>query len=227
MFKFLKINFPKFRKPILWEEPNVRAFYLIDIFQNGWFIKATWVLFFLKILSYDEIGIFDSLAFVLGFFLEIPSGAIADFFGRKKTMLFGFFVGFLSAFMMAFGNREILILGSFLIQFSYAFLSGTTESFIFDSLKEKKLEKNFDEVLSNSGGITKTTSLLVGVIGGFLYKIWNPLPFLFFGIFYFLGFLISLKVSEPKYEKKVFHLKITFPNLLLVLKIFQRNLHGF
>ncbi len=207
MFKIPKIHFLKIKKPVLWEENSVRNFYLLQIFSNGWFIKAAWVLWFLKFFSYGEFGFFDSMAFLFGFFLEIPSGAIADIFGRKKTMIFGFFTGILGAIFFSISLKSSILIGNFLIQFTFAFLSRTIEAYLFNSLKQKGLEKSFDEVISNSGAIARAFPLFYGLFGGFLYKISPQSSFILWEISYLIGFLISLKISEPQFEKVLFSLK--------------------
>src|SRR6266446_7016378 len=69
---------------------NVLIFHIATIVDNNWFIAANWIFFWTRYMSFAQLGVIDSLAFGLGLFLDIPTGAIADLIGKKKTVVAAF-----------------------------------------------------------------------------------------------------------------------------------------
>lgn len=67
---------------------------------------------------------------------EIPSGVLADVFGRKKCMILSQFMFILSALLMILSKGLLGICVSLVVSaFGYAFASGTREALAYDSLK--------------------------------------------------------------------------------------------
>ncbi len=52
---------------------NISLYYIVAILTNGWFVKATWVVYWGKYMSFKGIGLFDALAFGVGLVAQIPS----------------------------------------------------------------------------------------------------------------------------------------------------------
>ena len=56
-------------------------------------------------MTYGQLGWIDALGFGFALFLEIPSGAIADLLGKKKTIQVGLIAGTIGAFMISGANN--------------------------------------------------------------------------------------------------------------------------
>ena len=56
---------------------------------NMWFVGAIWLYFYRLFITDQQVGILDGLAFAIGLLAEVPSGALADKFGRDRTVKLG------------------------------------------------------------------------------------------------------------------------------------------
>lgn len=149
---------------------------------------------------------------------EIPSGAIGDLLGKKRTLALAMFLNAVGNIWMAFAPSLGHLLGSiFVMNVGGAFWSGSFEAMIYDTLKQDGAEKTYNKVLSNISTISLITLTVVGTIGGFMYKVNPGLPFLITGIMKIGGSILALALIEPKIDTEQFSL-MTF---------FKQNLKGF
>lgn len=105
--------------------------------KNLRFFDAFLILFFLeKGLSYTEIGGLYALREIMVNVLEIPSGIVADTFGRKTSLLLSFVLYLISfgLFYLA-GSYWMFLLAMLMYGIGDAFRSGTHKAMIMDYLK--------------------------------------------------------------------------------------------
>jgi len=96
-----------------------------------------WVVFLQrKGLGLTQIGLLEGFAWVLTAALEVPSGAIADRFGRKASIAMGAFLYSVAMFLiLAESMSPAFLLGYALWNSSTAFVSGADSALLYDSLK--------------------------------------------------------------------------------------------
>ena len=89
-----------------------------------------------KGLSYFEIGILIGFREVCTNLFEIPSGAIADLYGRRRAMIFSFFA-YIASFVVFAVSQSLfpLFAAMFFYGLGDAFRSGTHKAMIFDWLR--------------------------------------------------------------------------------------------
>ena len=131
--------------------------------------------------------------------MEIPSGWMADVWGRKKTLLLGSIlasIGFLlysfSYGFWAFAVAEI-ILG-----IGHSFVSGADSAMLYDSLKA---DKSTDKYIREEGRITSAGNFaeaIAGVVGGFLAVISFRTPFYFQFAVAAIAIPAAITMIEPK-----------------------------
>ncbi len=111
-------------------------------FKNLRFFDAFIILFFLdKGITFLQIGILYSVREITVNILEIPSGVIADSFGRRRSMIFSFsnyIISFLIFFL--FSDYYLFIIAYIFYAVGDAFRTGTHKAMIFEYLKIKKME---------------------------------------------------------------------------------------
>ncbi len=54
-----------------------------------WFIDAVWLYFYRIFITDQQVGILEGMAFAIGLLAEVPSGALADKFGRDRVVRLG------------------------------------------------------------------------------------------------------------------------------------------
>ena len=114
-------------------------FSLYGFLKNQRYFEPFIILFFLdKGLSFTQIG------FLIGFrelainLMEIPSGAVADLFGRRRSMMLSF-VAYIISFTV-FGFSQVywhLFIAMFFFAFGEAFRTGTHKAMIFSWLRSQ------------------------------------------------------------------------------------------
>jgi MFS family permease len=190
------------------EKRNIYLFYLTSVGMSAWFIASNWLYFWTKFMTYGQVGLVDALGFGLALTLEIPSGAIADMIGKRKTILIGMIAGFLGVMLMTFsGNIVGITIGWMITQICYAFYSGAGEALVYDTLKDLKLEVMFDKVITKARSIESITGATATLIGGFLYYYNNQLPHFLWGMGFFFGAVASYFFIEPKIDTQKFSIK--------------------
>jgi len=187
---------------------NIVLSYILAFSKNTWFWLGIWIFYYLRFTNYAGIGIIETILIVTFTLAEIPTGAVADLIGKKKTLILAFFLETVGGLMMAMApNFQILALSIFVMCVGGAFYSGTLDALVFDSLKEDGNESSYDKKISNINTISLLAPAICGVLGGFMYKINPSLPFYGNAAGYFLGFVVSFFLIEPHIDTEKFSLK--------------------
>lgn len=205
---------------------NIKLGYLLTAINNAFFWYAPWLLFLYQFIDIREATILQLIGLVTRTIAEIPTGALADLMGKKKTLIIAFLLTGIGETTMAFSSSfPYFALAYIIISLGYSFYSGTIDAFMYDSLLETGEEKHYSEVLSKSSAYTNIATALATISGGLLYQIWGGLPFLLTGLTKFVGVAVSLMVSEPKVDTFVFSLKNFFnQNIKGITHLFNRNM---
>jgi len=191
---------------------NIWKFYLFDIFAGMLFAIPVIVLFWQENgLSLTQIMILQSFFSLLLVVLEIPTGYLADIYGRKNILILSgasIFVGTL-AYSLTYSFSGFLLAEMF-FAIGLSLYSGTSSAFIYDTLKELGKEKDYRLVWGNAKYYTFLAMAVSNVIGGIIGKINLRWAFYFSLPFLFVAVLVSLSYNEPRRHKmtvKESHLK--------------------
>lgn len=142
-----------------------------DVLINLHFSSAVLVPFFMQWghLSFIQMYLLQSWFLFWVFVLEVPTGIIADRFGKKTSLALGAFLGACGLLIYGlFPNFLLFLLAEFLIAVSTTFISGAYEALLYDTLKAKKLEKESKKIFGRSHAFRMTGILLAAPIGGFI-----------------------------------------------------------
>lgn len=136
------------------------------------------------------------------FLFEIPSGFIADRFGKKKSIIFScmfMFLYFIS--LITFTNIFGFVLSQFFLGVSTAFLSGADSSFIKDLIIEEELSGNISylEVKTFLSIGSKIISMLSALFASSLFSYNKILPFLISSFSCLISILLLLFLPEKKH----------------------------
>ncbi len=138
--------------------------------KNLRFFDAFFILFLVeKGLTYTEIGVLYAVREICINIFEIPSGIVADTFGRKKSLT-GSFIAYIISFILFFisSNFWVFLAAFIFYGFGDAFRSGTHKGMIMDYLKIKGWENQkidyYGHTRSWSQKGSAISSLIAGVI---------------------------------------------------------------
>ncbi|OGM14110.1 hypothetical protein A3D84_03320 [Candidatus Woesebacteria bacterium RIFCSPHIGHO2_02_FULL_42_20] len=204
---------------ILKENRNILVFYILSACMNFFFLASNWIYFWTKFMTYGQLGWIDALGFGFALFLEIPSGAIADLLGKKKTIQVGLIAGTIGAFMISGANNlTTIFIGWLMVQIAYAFYSGAGEALAYDTLVQLKRENEYDVVITKSKTIETYTTAFATFFGGFMYEFWFRLPHYAWGFGFLLGAISAFWLFEPKVDTIKFSFKTYFEQLFIGAK---------
>lgn len=183
-------------------DKNIKLYYLLTVFLNGWFILPNWVFYFANYITIPQIGFIDGISKLVAVILEVPSGAVSDLLGKKKTLILGNLVFALCNIVLVLANNFLwLLIGNIIMFIGFAFISGAKEAILYDSLVDIKKEDEYDEVLGKVNSIATATTIFAIFSGGLLYRFDPSLPFVAWLVFNVIAAVILLFMREPYFDK--------------------------
>jgi MFS family permease len=183
-----------------------------------------------QLLDFTEVALIMAFQSIFIIIFEIPSGAFADLFGRKKSLVIGASLNLLSLFFLYFGsNFFILTLFAITSALFQSLNSGTIEAIIYDTLKEN----DKDEMKNNHTG-KKTTFKQFIAVNGAIWPISASIASLLGSLLSVHGYKITILVTFlPVIVRLLLILKIRDPtqinpdrkNILAQIKVSMKYIH--
>jgi len=182
---------------------NVYKNYIFTFINNFNVTNGIWMLFLAsRGLSLFEIGIMESIFHITSFTMEIPTGMIADLYGRKFSRLLGRLATVLAFLIMLFSHSTILFALSFIIQaLGYNLESGAGEALIYDSIKEIGEEGKYIKVKGKTEVFFQIASVFSLLLGGYLGTLDYRYVYITAIIFSSIAFFEALTFKEPTIGK--------------------------
>ena len=159
--------FEKDELKILW--PFYLNKFLIACF---FFIAAFWVVYFNDIgLNFKQISIILTVFFTGSLLFEIPTGAFADAYGRKASVIIGNLGIGIALFLIPYFNSFFHVLFLMLMWgISATFISGAEEAWVIDLLKTNKKKKLIKDYFIKTGSLSSLGLIIAGIIGSIFVK---------------------------------------------------------
>ncbi|MCK4358151.1 MAG: MFS transporter [Candidatus Cloacimonetes bacterium] len=181
--------------------------YLFKFFGSLHFIAGVLIPFFTDWggITFTQIMILQSWFMLWIFLLEIPTGTVADYLGRKHSLILACVVNIIGALVYASKpNFYVFLAGEFLWAMAMALMSGADEALIYDTLKKigdtKKSKKVFGRVQSFA-----LAGIMVGAPVGSIIaaKLGLRATMLLIIIPFTIAFTIALTFKEPKISHEI------------------------
>jgi MFS family permease len=185
--------------------------------SNLWKLKALkmlfWMHFFAAVLvpfyteganlSLSQVLFLNSWFMLWNFALEVPTGTVADFFGRKWSLALGALVGGLTAvFYVSHLDMTTFLVGEILFAVSYTLNSGADEAMAYDTLKMLGDERKAKGFFAQMESFKLAGIIFATLIGGFIAAQFGLTgPMLAYSIPAALAFILSLTLYEPPIAK--------------------------
>jgi MFS family permease len=174
---------------------NIMLYYAFSFFVGFYIATGTTVLFERQLgLSFAQIFTLDAIYMLMFILFEIPSGALADLVGRRKTILLG--LAFLVVAAIATGNAQNftqLFLSFFVWALGFSLISGSSEALLYDSLGNEKL---FHRISGRALSFSIMGLALAGVVGPLLFARHFRLPYLVSALPFMAALLIMIFYRE-------------------------------
>jgi MFS family permease len=151
-------------------------------------------------LSYFQIFILQSWFMFWIFALEVPTGAVADYFGRKASITLACIMFTVATLTYAsIPNFFVFMLAEFFWAMATALLSGADNALLYDTLKQMKRTKEAKKVFARYASIASLGIIIASPIGSFIADLTDlRTTMLLTSIPFFMAVLVSLTLKEPK-----------------------------
>jgi MFS family permease len=132
---------------------------------------------------------------------EIPSGYLADLFGRKNTLVLGAVLGTLGylVYSFSFGFTGFLI-AELMLGAGMSMISGADSALLYDTLAEHNKDDQYTKYEGQIISVGNFAESLAGVTGGFLALISLRVPFYAQTVVAFIAIPAALTLREPVYK---------------------------
>jgi MFS family permease len=149
-------------------------------------------------MGMHEIFILKSIYSLAIVVFELPSGWLADVWGRKKTLLLGAVLGSAGFLMYSFSyGFWAFVAAEIVLGAGHSFVSGADSAMLYESLKA---DKKSDRYVKHEGRITSAGNFaeaLAGIAAGFLAAISLRTPFYFQFIVASMAIPAAITLKEP------------------------------
>ena len=185
---------------------NIRKFYIFGFIFGIHTVRGVYFPYMTEWggLTFFEIMILQSYFMFMIFVLEIPSGAIADYLGRKTALVLSALFVVAAAFTYSiYPNILLFFLAETLWGFSLALSSGTDEAFMFSTLKTMGEESKLTKILGRRQLLYIIANVISAPLGSIIAGIISlQFTMTCLGLIYIGAFITSLTFKEPPFKRE-------------------------
>lgn len=160
-------------------QTNVHKLYWISLFSGVNLLESVITFFYFSVgLNYTNIFIVLLCFSISIMIFEVPTGAFADRYGAKKSLLVGSLVKALSLVLLMLASNEWFVyLSQVLSGMAAAFFSGSMEALLYESLKEDHREEEMTKVYGKIEGASMIPKIVGLIAGAWVAKDLTPMQF--------------------------------------------------
>lgn len=130
-------------------------------------------------LSFQQIAILISSSLLTSMVLDIPTGAFADLYGRKKSVIVASFFNFLAISLLLLGSSfPWFLIGFSLWGVGLAFNSGVEQALLYELLAKIGKSELFTRHMGRMSAIFFSVDIISGTLGPLMFMLHIRLPYL-------------------------------------------------
>ena len=182
-------------------ERNLRKFYLFRFFVDFQLWLPIWVVYLQEErgLSLTQITALDAPFWLVLIAMEVPTGAVADRFGRRTSLIWGAFANAIAVFAFGIADNYAILMASYLAwAVAWTLFSGADAAFFYDSLKALGREGDYQKLWGRVRAVSAVGAILGLQIGAPLAEVTNLwFPVVASAGLMALAWVVSLAFREP------------------------------
>ena len=180
---------------------NIPIYYLFQ-FATGFLIWVpVWIIFLQdeRGLSLTQVGLMEAVFWVSMFIAEVPTGAIADRWGRRTSLALGGFLFTVGTFLFVVAEGFAGLAISYVIMaVAMTLYSGSGHALLFDTLRTLGRSREYEKHVGRSEAMMTGALLGAALFGGPMAGLWGLEAVFFIGAGTMaLAGLIALLLREP------------------------------
>jgi len=178
--------------------------YLIHVIGGLLFFLPIIALYLKKnLFNITNVAIIFAIEAIAVAVFEIPTGAIADLFGRKKTIVLALITCLCGLIFLYIGKNMLMFsIFALLNALAKSLISGTDSALIYDTLKDENKEHQYKKIFGIYHALWPLGAVIGSLVGGYLANFSLSLPILFTFIPISITLILSLFLKEPNYKKE-------------------------
>lgn len=180
---------------------NIPLFYVYQFLSSFVLDRGIWMLFLVyRGLSLTEVGLLETFYHFFVFFFEVPTGYVADRFGKRKSMLIAEALGVVAAILLVVGTGYPMLFVGFLVgAFAGTFKSGASSALVYETLKSLGKEARFKRMTSHLSSILLVALGFSGAAGGALADIHWEWVYMGKIVLHLLTLAVIMALIDPEY----------------------------
>jgi len=181
---------------------SVNKYFLFQFLNNLAFFSPVIVLFWQSNgLNLTQIMLLQSIYSIGVIILELPTGAFADYFGKRKSLIIGALFWTIGTFWYGISHNFLqFMIGELLAGTGAAFISGADRAYIHSILKSANREGDFRKVEGKARGLIQIAQAIASLLGGFIGSISLGFTLIATSFATFAGSLVGLSFPKTKIE---------------------------
>ncbi len=178
---------------------NIGINYHYTLLLNLGLVRGVWMIYLaFRGFSLMHLGTLEATFHIVSFVMEVPTGSVADLWGRKASRIAGRLVSTLSLAIMFLSQSFPLQLVGFAISaLGYNLESGAGDALVYDSLLALGKQETYMKVLGKQELIAQGSAVMAFLIGGYFAVHSYAFAFGISMAVSFAAALLSLGFSEP------------------------------
>ena len=171
-------------------------------------------------LSLTEITLLDVPFWLLLIILEVPTGIVADRWGRKVSLCYGAAINAVAVLVFGLaGNIAILFISYSVWAVAWTLFSGADSAFVYDSLKAAGRQDQYQKIWGRIHSISLVAHVLGLVLGAPIAAATNLwFPIVISAGLMLIAWVVSLTFKEPPREELPTSYRDTIMNAVNVVR---------
>ncbi len=179
---------------------NIRLLYIFTILMNSVFVLPVVVPYYRDEmgLTFHDFLIGESVFALMLIIFDVPTGYLADRWGRRKTLIAGAAMAVLSysCLVMATGFWSAVV-SQGLIAIAVALTSGANSAFLYDTLLSQGREREYRQREGFRFALQLYSCSAACIVGGYLYAADHHLPLIVEICLQLIAIIVAFLMIEP------------------------------
>ncbi|MCR4777642.1 MAG: MFS transporter [Lachnospiraceae bacterium] len=182
---------------------QIRTLYIAGILGNLSITGAWVVILSARGFSLVQIGFAETIFHITSLICEIPSGMLADVYGRKKMLVISRIMAILGDIIMFLSTDFFLVCLSMPFHaLSFNFASGSGDALAYDSMKLCGAEKGYEKYSSNQSIIYRVGSGISTLLAGLALFLGYKKAYLISAVMGVITLIVNCMLVEVRCDDK-------------------------
>lgn len=189
---------------------NIPVYYLFMASTGLMLFLPIWIIYLIngRGLTLTEVGVFESFFWLTVIIAEVPTGAIADRFGRRVSLALGGALFAVSTVIFGLAENFVILLGSYLVLgIGMTLYSGASEALLYDTLRVLGRTGEYERYSGRAYGLFWAAMVVATAVGGpMAYLLGYSATIILSAGFFLLAIVAALMLREPPRREADFSL---------------------